>query len=267
MAFFENLGQKLSKGGQDAIQKTKDMAEIVQLNSEINEDRKKLDKMQREVGSLVMTENFHDLPVDALRKSLRNDTSINKALVVSDWKALYERVIRYKEAEERIAGARERIAYLKGEEYCPNCGAQVASNAAFCPNCGTKLVRMEPTARNRAEDETAETSDAGAAEPAEEGIVEETAYTEVSESEASDTEVSGEASEEASEAASENESEVSYQEVPDADKADAADADKETDGQETAEEAPSETTAKEAEETVSEEPLQPDSVESGDTER
>lgn len=239
MAFFENLGQKLSKGGQDAIQKTKDMAEIVQLNSEISEDRKKLDKIQREVGSLVMTENFHDLPVDSLRQSLRNDESINKALVVSDWKALYEKIIRYKEAEERIAGARQRIAYLKGEEYCPNCGAQVAPNAAFCPNCGTKLVHIEPPAHNTSDEEAADADAQGeTTERAEEGVVEETTYTEVSETETPAEETP--------------ETDPSFKEV----------SEPETGEQETV----SDTTAAEADETVSEEPLQPDDVESGDAE-
>ena len=41
MAFFDQLGQKLTQTSQDAVKKTKDMAEAVRLNSAVADEGKK----------------------------------------------------------------------------------------------------------------------------------------------------------------------------------------------------------------------------------
>ena len=44
MAFFDELGKKISVTGQNVMQKAKGMADITSLKSQINEEQKKIDK-------------------------------------------------------------------------------------------------------------------------------------------------------------------------------------------------------------------------------
>ena len=52
MAFFDQLGQKLTQTSQDAVKKTKDMAEAVRLNSAVADEGKKIEAAYREIGRL-----------------------------------------------------------------------------------------------------------------------------------------------------------------------------------------------------------------------
>ena len=49
-AFFEGLGKKFSQTGQDAMKKTKGLAEISRLNSQIADEEKKLNKLYLKLG-------------------------------------------------------------------------------------------------------------------------------------------------------------------------------------------------------------------------
>ena len=44
-SFFEGLGKKVSQTGQDAMKKTKELAEMTKINSQISEEEKKLNKL------------------------------------------------------------------------------------------------------------------------------------------------------------------------------------------------------------------------------
>ena len=46
MAFFDQFSSKLSQTSQSAVQKTRDMAEIVRLNGQISERERKIDASQ-----------------------------------------------------------------------------------------------------------------------------------------------------------------------------------------------------------------------------
>ena len=50
MAFFEDLGKKLTKVGEAAAEKTKEVAEFTKANAKILEIQNKLDKAYVEVG-------------------------------------------------------------------------------------------------------------------------------------------------------------------------------------------------------------------------
>lgn len=41
MAFFDEIGKKISQTGQGVVQKTKDMADVAKLNSLISEEEEK----------------------------------------------------------------------------------------------------------------------------------------------------------------------------------------------------------------------------------
>ena len=76
MAFFDQLGQKLTQTSQDAVKKTKDMAEAVRLNSAVADEGKKIEAAYREIGRLYY-ERFADAcdpalqaPVEEVRPDL-----------------------------------------------------------------------------------------------------------------------------------------------------------------------------------------------------
>ena len=41
MAFFDDLGKKISQAGQNAVQKTKEMTDIARINGMISDEEKK----------------------------------------------------------------------------------------------------------------------------------------------------------------------------------------------------------------------------------
>lgn len=50
MTFFDQLSSKLSQTSQSAVQKTKDMAEVVRLNGQISERERRMEQLYREMG-------------------------------------------------------------------------------------------------------------------------------------------------------------------------------------------------------------------------
>ena len=53
MAFFDELGKKISVTGQNVMQKAKGMADITNLKSQINEEQKKIDKIANMVKKSI----------------------------------------------------------------------------------------------------------------------------------------------------------------------------------------------------------------------
>ena len=116
MAFFDQLGQKLTQTSQDAVKKTKDMAEAVRLNSAVADEGKKIEAAYREIGRLYY-ERFADACDPALQ-------------------APVEEVRR---AEAAIREMKDAIFRLKGVQICPACGAELPAGGAFCNSCGAKM--------------------------------------------------------------------------------------------------------------------------------
>lgn len=116
MAFFDELGQKLTQTSQDAVKKTKDMAEAVRLNGVINDETKKIEAGYRELGKLYY------------EKCAGREDPIFQPYV-----AEIQRV------EASIREMKETIRQLKGVQACPSCGSEVAAGAAFCTVCGAKM--------------------------------------------------------------------------------------------------------------------------------
>ena len=63
MAFFDDLGKKLSQAGQSAVQKTKEVADIARLNSAIYDEEKRIDSNYLEIGKLYVA--LHDAEHEA----------------------------------------------------------------------------------------------------------------------------------------------------------------------------------------------------------
>lgn len=123
MAFFEQLGKRLSDAGQDVAQKTRNLADVTQLNSANNDKEKQIKRLIFDLGK-------------AYYENHKNDFTAEGVEIISNINALYR----------EINENNEKIKQIKGFIKCENCGADIAPNTAFCTKCGTKANRPEPAA-------------------------------------------------------------------------------------------------------------------------
>lgn len=121
MAFFEQLGKKISDAGQGATQQAKNFAEVTRLNSAISEKEKRISQIYAEIGQMYHGKHKHDPMAEGI-----------------------ERINEINRLNAEILQCREEIKQIKGVTKCPNCGADVPLNAAFCNACGTKIPLTEP---------------------------------------------------------------------------------------------------------------------------
>lgn len=121
MAFFENAKKNYKQVSQTALKKTKDLSEVVKLNTSIisNEDK--------------IRELYHKLGYEVYRAYKANEVPKDKPLL-DELDALYAQI-----NEEN-----ERINKINAANKCPNCGAKVGKKDIFCGSCGTKLPEQKP---------------------------------------------------------------------------------------------------------------------------
>lgn len=116
MAFFNDLGKKLSQAGQATMQKTKEFADVAKLNSMISDEERRINQAYTEIGKLYFEHHAND--------SEEMFTGLIQSI---------------HEANEKIVDLRNQAAEIKGVAKCPKCGAEVAKNAAFCGACGNPI--------------------------------------------------------------------------------------------------------------------------------
>ncbi len=143
MSFWEEIGQKISRGGQEAIQKTKDMASILSLKADINDAQKHIKELEAEIGKIVVESEFEGLNKEELRKILEEDTAETKSMTFGDWKVIWEKVMMIRADEELIAIDEKKISELDDKVKCASCGSTVTKGATFCPECGARMVYPE----------------------------------------------------------------------------------------------------------------------------
>lgn len=121
MAFFEQLGKRLTDAGQNVAQQTKNLADITQLNGAISDKEKRISQLFMSIGQ-------------AYYEGHRQDPAAENREAIGEIDALYA----------EIAQNREKIKQIKGVTKCPSCGADVPLSAAFCNACGAKIGREAP---------------------------------------------------------------------------------------------------------------------------
>lgn len=122
MAFLEALGKKISETSQEVVQKTKDTAEVLKLNSMIADEENQLKELYIELGKSYYEANYSSIP--------------------EEYTSLFANI---KEKHTNIANLNDQVNKVKGLFPCPNCGASLPSDALFCSSCGTKIEKTEET--------------------------------------------------------------------------------------------------------------------------
>ncbi len=118
MAFFEDIGKKLTDVGQNVARQTKNFSDITQLNSSISDSEKRISQLFIQLGKEYY-ENHKD----------------EENEVISEISRLYTQIFE----------CREKIKQIKGVTKCESCGADVPLESAFCNSCGAK-VNKHPSA-------------------------------------------------------------------------------------------------------------------------
>lgn len=120
MAFFDEIGKKITQTGQKAVQKTKDIADITKLNANVSDEEKKIYNLYNQIGQLYV--------------SVHGDNP------ETDFETL---VSQLKLSIEKTDTLKKQIQDIKGVIRCASCGAEIPNNAVFCSSCGTSVVQQE----------------------------------------------------------------------------------------------------------------------------
>lgn len=120
MAFFEEIGKKITNAGQGVAQQTKNLTDTTRLNAKISETKKKMSQMLFEMGN-----NYY--------KKHRRDTDCEEQEYIDQLNSLFLEILKYQQEIEEI----------KNADVCKLCGSRIAEGAAFCMGCGTRVCADE----------------------------------------------------------------------------------------------------------------------------
>lgn len=115
MAFFEQIGKKISDASQGVATQTKNFAETTRLSGAISDNEKKIGRLYADLGKAYYDAHAHDAEAEQRQ-------------IIEEINALFA----------DIEAKKEEIKQIKGVTKCPNCGADIPLNAVFCSSCGHK---------------------------------------------------------------------------------------------------------------------------------
>ena len=116
MAFFEEIGKKITQTGQGAVQKTKSMTETIKLNGLISEEEKKISDFILQIGRVYFEKHENDSEPE-----------------------FFGFISGIQEARAKMKTYSEQIKQIKGIVKCFKCGGDVTYTAPFCPSCGNSM--------------------------------------------------------------------------------------------------------------------------------
>lgn len=154
MAFFQDLGKKISTAASDASKKTSEMIEISKLNSSISAEKSSISEVQKKIGILVydLYTSGEQLPeiliadLQVIAEKNQNITGFENK--IAEIKAEAEK--HKEEAAAAAANAQEQRQQdaadtappaetpATGARFCKGCGAPLEPNMLFCGSCGMK---------------------------------------------------------------------------------------------------------------------------------
>lgn len=116
MAFFDNIGKKISDLGQGAMTKTRDLAYSARTSAAISDEERKINSYYSQLGRLYYA----------------------KCAGSADGEFL-NIVNMIKDSNRRIEELRAENRARKGLVKCPQCGAENAVDSLFCCACGNRM--------------------------------------------------------------------------------------------------------------------------------
>jgi uncharacterized Zn finger protein (UPF0148 family) len=140
MAFFQDLGKKITDGVQDASKKTTELLEISKLNNAISSEKDGINADKIKIGDKMfgLFQAGEGVP-DNLAEDLQSITARLDKITelegkIAEIKAAAEAEKAAKAAAAPAAGGQP----AGGTRFCSGCGAPLAAGAVFCSGCGKK---------------------------------------------------------------------------------------------------------------------------------
>ena len=115
MAFLDDLGKTLSDKGREAAQMAKEVAELVQLKTQLSAEKSRLRELYGIIGKAYFELHQNE-----------EETEFS-----GNFTAIRQSVQKIKELERKIG-------QLDGSKTCSACGAPMDREAAFCSKCGAQ---------------------------------------------------------------------------------------------------------------------------------
>jgi hypothetical protein len=143
MAFFKDLGKKITEGVQDASEKASELVEVNKLNFAISKEKSAIDEVKKQIGEKVYAlykagETFPAALSDEFKVI---DTHL-KTIVEFEAKIseLKGETIAYQDEPPVAATPTPTAAEPSAPagRFCANCGAKLVEGSTFCGECGQK---------------------------------------------------------------------------------------------------------------------------------
>ena len=116
MAFFDDIGRKISDIGQGAARKTREIADSARTGAAISDEERKINSYYMQLGKLYYAHYADKAEGD-----------------------LAQLVESIKASNERIASLREEERIRRGLIKCPKCGTELTADSQFCYSCGAPI--------------------------------------------------------------------------------------------------------------------------------
>ncbi len=116
MAFFKQIGKRITDVSQGVAQQTRNLTDITRLNAKIAEKKETMSQLLFEMG--------HDY-----YQKHRKDTDCEEQEYVDRLNALFLEIMK----------CQDEVELLKAPNTCKACGARLAEGASICMNCGARL--------------------------------------------------------------------------------------------------------------------------------
>lgn len=143
LEILEKIGDAASKTYKYTAEKTSKIAKETKMKMKINEYKREIDGIYREIGETVYEKFVVDEEVD------REEIKVKCASIDC--------------LTDKIVDCKNEILKLKEKRQCKNCYAEIEKSANYCPNCGfeqdiiqNELKQEQEHEQDEAEEEIAE---------------------------------------------------------------------------------------------------------------
>lgn len=197
MAFWDNLGEKfsqgaqtISRGSQEAVRRTRDMAAVTSLQIDVRQAKEKIRELEAGVGHLILEESFAGKREEEIRSAAEGAQEMS--LTTAHAAQILDAAAQIAAQRELIRQKETKIARIRGEVRCPSCGKLVSHGVKFCPECGASLEEVYAAERAEQEAQRREQEARRAAQQAAKGPSVGSTYGPAPEEEPEDAEPAGE---------------------------------------------------------------------------
>ncbi len=121
--------ESVGRFAQNAVSKSKEMAEITRLNMEISNQEQRLRELYGQLGQYLVE---------------------NSDLVLADRQDAQALLQEVAQVKAGIEASKATLLEVRNVNICPGCGAEVSRSSKFCPSCGAQMDRSVMERLNQA---------------------------------------------------------------------------------------------------------------------